>query len=94
MAVVGVAECDESLSPGLIGRNTGAEIEVARRITQGVEQAAEGIIIVTVMTGGAQTHSGAISQVDERLVADACWIGRVMKDIHVADLVACVRNSK
>ena len=37
MAVVGVAECDESLSPGLIGRNTGAEIEVARRITQGVK---------------------------------------------------------
>jgi hypothetical protein len=52
-AIVSVAECDEALSPGLIRRNTGAKIEVARRVTQCEEQAAEGIIIVTVMTGGA-----------------------------------------
>ncbi len=61
IAVVDVAECDEALSPGLIGWNTSAEIAVARRVTQCEEQAAQGITIVTVTTGGAQAAGRSMS---------------------------------
>src|SRR5215472_10990083 len=66
-----VAKQHEALSPCLSSRDSDTEVPIARRLTQGVEQAPEGVVIPISIARGTQVYAVSTGKANDGSIASA-----------------------